>query len=239
MLREAGHNVYTGNTKRDSIPVRVPPSPDIPDSHKECAMQKKYRVMGFVILLLTCMMGCTAAMKADMRMNQNDYGAAIELYTEHLAQNPGDLRARSRLGLAYLKAGMTDKAASEFESVFGSEPADPFSTLYLGITYLRQKRLDEAITTWEKFRDSERPLVEEEVERQLALLRAVRDKETPFGKADQFSATDDSLIAAAKQRTLQMDESIKKVEAAWEEAEQAALTPGEGQGDGDGGGGGG
>lgn len=202
-------------------------------------MWNRYRVMGIVILLLTCIMGCTAAMKADMRLEQKNYRGAIELYKEYLAQNPGDFRVRSKLGLAYLRAGMPDNATAEFESALRTNPDDPFPTLYLGMTYLKQKRLDEAITTWETYKDKERPLVEKEVGRQLELLRAERDKETPFGKADQFSATNGSLIAAAKQRAMQMDKSIREIETAWEEAERAAMAVADGGGDGDGGNGGG
>ena len=208
-------------------------------SVKECAMWKRYRVMGIVILLMACIMGCTGVMKADMRLEQKNYRGAIELYKEYLTQNPGDFSVRSRLGLAYLKANMPDNAAAEFESALRMKPGDPFPTLYLGVTYLKLKELSKAMAIWGNYKDKQRPLVEKEIGRQLVLLRAEREKNTPFGKADQLSATDGSRLSTPKQLAMQMDESIRKAEAAWGEAESAAMAVADGAGDGDGGDGGG
>jgi len=203
-------------------------------------MQKRnYAIVGMIILLSACLLGCTTIMKANSRLEQKNYRGAIELYREYLTQNPGDFRVRNKLGFACFKASMLDNAAEEFESALRMKPGDPFSTLYLGVTYLKQKELSKAMTIWENYKDKQRPLVEKEIGRQLALLRAEREKDTPFGKADQLSATDGSKISAPKQLVIQMDESIRKAEAAWREAEEAAMTVTDGGSDGDGEGGGG
>lgn len=198
-------------------------------------MQKRnYAIVGIIILLSVCLLGCTAAMKADTRLEQKNYRGAIELYSEDLTQNPGDFRVRSKLGFAYFRAGMLDNAAAEFESALRMKPGDPFPTLYLGVTCLKQKKLSQAMAIWKNYKDSERPLVEKEIRRQLTLLRAASDKDRAFKKAGQISAPDSSKENAAQQLAIQMDDSIRKVEAAWEEAISAAIPVEDDGGDGDG-----
>lgn len=200
-------------------------------------MQKRNcAIVGIIIFLSVCLLGCTAAMKADSRLGQKNYRDAIELYREYLTQNPSDFRVRSKLGFAYFKAGMLDNAAAEFESGLRMKPDDPFPTVYLGVTYLKQKKLSQAMTIWKNYKDSEKPLVEKEIGRQLALLRAARDKDRAFKKAEQISTPDGSKKSAAQQLAIQMDESVRKVEIVWEEAKSAATAVEDGGGDGEGGG---
>lgn len=198
--------------------------------------KRNYAIVGIIILLSACFLGCTATMKADTRLEQKNYRGAIELYREYLTQNPGDFRVRSKLGFACFKAGILDNAAAEFESALRMKPGDPFPTLYLGVTCLKQKKLSQAMAIWENYKDSERPLVEKEIRRQLALLRAARDKDRAFKKAEQISTPDGSKKSAAQQLAIQMDESARKVEDAWEEAKSTAMTVEDDGGDGDGGG---
>jgi len=120
---------------------------------------------------------------------------------------------------------MLDNAIEEFQSALRTTPGDPFSILYLGATYLKQKKLPQAITVWEKYKDSERPQVEEEIGRQLALLR------TAARVTDSSESTTQSIAR-------QMDQSVEKAEAAWYDAEMTALS-GAGSSGGGGGGGGG
>ncbi len=198
-------------------------------------MQKRnYAIVGIIILLLACLPGCTATMRADTRLEQKNYRSAIELYSEDLTQNPGDFRVRSKLGFAYFKAGMLDNAAAEFESALRMKPGYPFPTLYLGVTCLKQKKLSQAMAIWKNYKDSKRPLVEKEIRRQLTLLRTARDKDRAFKKAGQISAPNSSKKNAAQQLAIQMDESIRKIEAAWEKAKSAAPTVEDNGGDGDG-----
>jgi len=200
-------------------------------------MQKRnYAIVGMIILLLACLLGCTTTMKANSLLEQKNYRGAIELYREYLTQNPGDFRVRSKLGFACFKASMLDNAAEEFESALRMKPGDPFSTLYLGATCLKQKKLSQAMAIWENYKDSERPLVEKEIRQQLALLRVAWDKDRAFKKAEQISTSYKSTKPAAKQFAIQMDKSIRKIESAWEKANSAALPMEDEVGDGDGGG---
>ena len=198
--------------------------------------KRNYAIVEIIILLSACLLGCTVAMKADIRLEHKNYRGAIELYNEYLTQNPGDFRVRSKLGLAYFRAGMLDNAAAEFESALRIKPGDPFPTLYLGVTYLKQKKLIHAMAIWENYKDSERPLVEKELRRQLTLLRAASDKDRAFKKAGQLSTPDSLKENAVQQLATQMDESIRKVEAAWEETNSAVMPVEDEGGDGDGGG---
>jgi hypothetical protein len=72
----------------------------------------------------------------------------------------------------------------------------------------------------------------------LALLRTAWDKDRAFRKAEQIATPDSSKESVAQQLVIQMDESIGKAEAAWEEAQSAAMTMVDGEGDGEGSGGG-
>ncbi|MDD5723252.1 MAG: tetratricopeptide repeat protein [Syntrophales bacterium] len=184
--------------------------------------KKNYWIIGIIIPLLALFSGCSTFIKADTLLARKDYRGAIELYKEHLVQHPGDSNAKSNLGFAYFKAGMLDNAAEEFQSSLKITPGDPFSTLYLGATYLKQKKLTQAITVWEKYKDSERSQVEKEIERQLALLRTA-------------SSVTESGKFTAQEIAEQMEQSIAKAEAAWYDAEFRALTEDQ---DSEGGGGG-
>lgn len=185
-----------------------------------------YGIVGIIISLLAFLVGCTATMKADRLLEQKNYTGAIELYKQNAIKNPGDFNARSKLGFAYFKAGMLDNAVDEFNSTLKMEPGDPFSTLYLGATYLKRKQLPQAIAIWERYKDSERPEVEKEIGRQVALLLAA-------------SRATGSSESTTQKIVRQMDSSVEKAEAAWYDAEMSAINQAFGGGGGNGGGGGG
>ena len=79
-------------------------------------------------------------------------------------------------------------------------------------------------------------MVEKEIRQQLALLRVALDKDRAFKKTEQISTSYRSKKPAAKQFAIRMDKSIRKIEAAWEKANTAALPVEDEVGDGDGGG---
>ena len=191
-------------------------------------MSKQIWIVGIMISLMAFSLGCSAFMKADILMIQDDYRGAIELYQQYLVHHPDDFDAIRNLGFAYFKAGMSDRAVEAFRASLEITPSDPFTILYLGATYLGQKKLSQATEVWEQFEDSGRPQVENEIERQLVLLRAAS---RAIGSTSDAKA---SLVGQMEQATLQ-------VEAAWQKAEVEAATEGGGNrnadGDGDGGGG--
>lgn len=121
-----------------------------------------------VVFVLT---GCGGLMQADMRLSVGQYPDAITLYESYLAENPASTGARSRLGFAYLKTGRIEDAVNAFETVLKQEPGQPHAVLYLGLAYVNQGEYGKAVEVWQGYRNAEKPLVEEEIRRQVTLLQ--------------------------------------------------------------------
>ncbi len=135
-------------------------------------LNKTYTVVFVLCLgfLLLVVYSCVTTMKAETMLSQKKYDRAIPLFEEYLAQKPDSIRARSRLGFAYLKTGRIDDAIAEFESVLEKNPKEPYSILYLGLAYLNKKEYDKAIKMWQKYTDKVHPQIEIELKKQLTLL---------------------------------------------------------------------
>ncbi|MBC8463629.1 MAG: tetratricopeptide repeat protein, partial [Deltaproteobacteria bacterium] len=135
--------------------------------------QRAYFVGGFLILFVFYLSGCVGGGlgPANVKLDAQDYAAAIPLYKEFLAENPASTEARSRLGFAYLKTGRLDEAVAEFETVLNKEPGEPYSVLYLGLAYLNRGEIGRTIKTWHGYRNKNKPAVEAEIKRQITLLQ--------------------------------------------------------------------
>jgi tetratricopeptide (TPR) repeat protein len=136
---------------------------------------KKVKLFLCVVLCLSMslLVGCGGfeLMKAEQQLGREQYEEAIHLYEEYLAEHPDSVRARCKLGFAYLKTGRLDPAVSEFERVLATEPGEPYATLYLGMTYLNRGELGKTIEIWQQYRDKRNPLVEKEIRRLLTLVQ--------------------------------------------------------------------
>ncbi|MBW2019833.1 MAG: tetratricopeptide repeat protein [Deltaproteobacteria bacterium] len=133
-------------------------------------LKKESVILGVLCLGLVFLSGCSL-MKAEMKLSLQRYDEAIPLFKEYLADKPDSVEARSRLGFACLKTGRLDEAIAEFKTVLKAEPGEPYSVLYLGLAYLNKGELGKTIEVWQGYRDKKKPLVEEEIKRQLTLLR--------------------------------------------------------------------
>ena len=203
--------------------------------------RKDYAIWVVLFLGLFWLIGCSMSMKANIQLSKENYKGAITLYKEHLAQNPDDVQARSKLGFANLKTGRLDEAASEFESMLKAKPGYPFSVLYLGLVYLSQEKFDNAIMTWQGYRNKEKPLVEEEIKRQLTLL-LIAHKQREVLKSLAKEGCDRAPVSSApclkdmkgfaiQQLVKQTEASINKAEAVQKEADELAeITEGDGGG---------
>ncbi len=109
--------------------------------------------------------------KAGIMLSQKKYEEAIPIYKDFIAKHPDVVDARSRLGFAYLKLGRLDEAITQFETALKMEPGDPYSVLYMGIAYLNKNDFGKAMEIWQGYRNTEQPLVENEIKRQLTLLQ--------------------------------------------------------------------
>jgi len=110
------------------------------------------------------------ASKAKKMLKQERYEKAIPLYKEYLSKKPNAYKARNELGFAYLKTGRLNEAIREFNSVLMAKPGNSYAVLYLGLAYVGKGDYGNAIVTWQIFRAKKKPLVEEEIKRQLTLL---------------------------------------------------------------------
>ncbi len=139
--------------------------------------KNQYVKLGVLFIGLLSLSACVAMIQSELKLQKakdnltaEKYDQAIPLYQEYLAEKPSSVRARSRLGFAYLKIGNTDQAIEEFNTVLKAEPGEPYSLLYLGIAYLNKGEYTKTITTWQTYRNNQQPLVEKEIKRLMTLV---------------------------------------------------------------------
>ncbi|MBW2194268.1 MAG: tetratricopeptide repeat protein [Deltaproteobacteria bacterium] len=132
--------------------------------------RQKQLIRGVLCVCVILFSGCTL-MKAEMKFGKKNYEEAIPLLKEYLAENPDSVLMRSKLGFAYMKTGRLDDSVVELKKVLAAKPGEPFAVLNLGLAYVHKKEYGKAIDLWQGYRDKKRPLVEEEIRRQLTLLR--------------------------------------------------------------------
>lgn len=180
-------------------------------------MSKRKQV--FLVILSLGMMfvvGCSFMQfnKAGVLLTQEKYEEAIPLYKDFITKNPDFVDARSRLGFAYLKTGRLDEAITQFETALKMEPGNPYSVLYMGLAYLNKEEFGKAIEIWQGYRNSEQPLVEDEIKRQLTLLqiaenqRAVKDALKEEKKLKTVKP-DTNTIAVCYYKDLSPDKSLR------------------------------
>ncbi len=144
-----------------------------------------------IIIGVVLLAGCTSYIKGSMDMERKNYESAIENFQQELSKNPTNWRARQHLGLAYIRTGQNDRAIAELQYVLGQEPADvtalsyapqgvewgagqnpnaAYANYYLGLAYLRNGQREEALETWQAYKNPRGPLLEEEIKRQLTVV---------------------------------------------------------------------
>ncbi|HHC24237.1 MAG TPA: tetratricopeptide repeat protein [Desulfobacterales bacterium] len=157
-------------------------------------MFKKNIIFGIICMGLIFLAGCSVLTKANVKLSQKQYEDAILLYEKYLEKHPETAEARSGLGIAYFKIGFLDEAIAAFEAVPETKPGEPDATLYKGLAYLKKGETDRAIKVLQGYRNSEQPLIEEEVGLQLKLFTKkmgedpVTYKKSLSALADQFEA---------------------------------------------------
>jgi len=140
---------------------------------------KRFFLFWGLCLGLILLIGCAGSpvKEAEKLMQKGNYGVAIPMLKAELAKNPNSAEVRGRLGYAYLKTGKLDMAVDEFNRALEIQPGDAYSVLYLGMAYLYKNERGKAIKVWQGYRDSKKPLVEEEIKRQLTLLQIAESQE--------------------------------------------------------------
>jgi tetratricopeptide (TPR) repeat protein len=82
--------------------------------------------------------------------NRGDFDAAIAHFARVVELRPDNIRHRSNLGLALLKAGRPVEAAEQFERILAKEPADADTRMRLGLALAQQGRLADASHEFER-----------------------------------------------------------------------------------------
>jgi len=82
--------------------------------------------------------------------NRGDLDAAIAHFARVVELRPGNVRHRSNLGLALLKAGRPVEAAAQFEGILAEEPTDADTRIRLGLAFAEQGRLADASREFER-----------------------------------------------------------------------------------------
>lgn len=141
--------------------------------------RKRFFLYWILCLGLIWMVGCAGGpvREAENLMQKGNFDAAIPLLKAELAKNPNSAPAHSRLGFAYLKTGKLDMAIDEFNRALEIQPGESYAVLYLGMAHLYKKDRGKAIIVWQGYRDAKKPLVEEEIKRQLTLLQIAESQE--------------------------------------------------------------
>jgi tetratricopeptide (TPR) repeat protein len=134
-------------------------------------------ISGLLITGFVLMVGCGGVAeltKAELKLGAKKYDEAIPFYKDYIAKKPDSALAHSKLGFAYLKTGRLDEAIVEFQTALKNEPGEPYSTYYLGLAWLNKEDFEKAINVWQGYRNKTQPLIEEEIRRQLTLLKIVQ-----------------------------------------------------------------
>ena len=82
--------------------------------------------------------------------NRGDLDAAIAHFARVVELRPGNVRHRSNLGLALLKAGHPVEAAAQFERILAKEPTDADTRIRLGLAFAEQGRVADASREFER-----------------------------------------------------------------------------------------
>ena len=133
---------------------------------------------GILLISIILLSGCGGVAVSEKAGQKTEAGKddAIPVYEGYIGENSDSVRSRSKLGVWYLKTGRLNEAIAEFETTLKNEPGEPFSTYYLGLAYLNKGDYEKAIEVWQGYRNKDKPHIEEEIGRQLTLLRIAHSR---------------------------------------------------------------
>lgn len=178
-------------------------------------MFKKSTILALALCLATLQIyGCGGIMKANHLISREKYDEAIPILKEEVAKRPNFVRAKNKLGFAYLKTGQLDLAINEFETVLKSVPNEPLAILYLGMAYLNKEDFGKAMEAWKKYKNVRAPLVEEEINRLVTVLliaQSQRSAKTALAQEAQLKADkpEANTIAVCYFNDLSPDKSLR------------------------------
>jgi tetratricopeptide (TPR) repeat protein len=122
--------------------------------------------------LCACLLaGCSPAMQGSMALAKGDYNLALKRYNEALAQNPGSLHLRQRIGLTYFAKKDYAQAEASFQDILNRSPGEPNALFYLGLSRIGKGETAAALDEFTRFswpdKYYQQKYVREEAERLL------------------------------------------------------------------------
>jgi tetratricopeptide (TPR) repeat protein len=118
---------------------------------------------------------CTPAMEGSKALSAYRYEAAALAYEHWVLAHPDDLRATIRLGYSRYKSGDPHGALAAFEQVLQRESRNPYALFYAGLAELSLGDTSKALSYWGAYTTGQR-FLKRAVERQMSLLRAMKDR---------------------------------------------------------------
>jgi len=167
-----------------------------------------------VVLISIILAGCASKMPGEAEIESGSYDKAVQILQEYVASNPNNAQGRSRYGLALLKTNQTEESILQLKKALDLEPGAPHAILYLGMAYMNKGEFDNAAKTWRKYRNQERPLVEEEIKRLLTtviMTQAQKEAEEALSSESKrgISAPETNTIAVGYLKDMSPDQSLR------------------------------
>lgn len=78
--------------------------------------------------------GCSPLVQGGMALSRGHGEQALGFYQQALAEDPGDLYARRKMGQTLMTLGRFDAAVDTLNQVLAQAPDDWFATFYLGLS---------------------------------------------------------------------------------------------------------
>ena len=91
----------------------------------------------------------------ERAFNNNEYASALDAFTQHLTDEPGDADVLLFQGICYLELDKEDNAKQNFRQLFNSaQPYKDTGAWYLGLTFLKQNTIDSTAYYLSQIRES-------------------------------------------------------------------------------------
>ncbi len=109
------------------------------------------------------------ARDADVLLQQGEFTEAKEILQELVKERSDNLVARQKLAYCLYKIGEIGNAKQEFLKLIQLGVKNNFISLYLGLCFVQEDRLKEAIEVFKGFFDITKPIIQRAINLQIAL----------------------------------------------------------------------
>lgn len=104
-----------------------------------------------------------------------EYEEAIPEYRSCIRLFPAHLEARKRLGYCLYRTEKYIQAKVEFQRVIKEAKKDNYCSLYLGLTFARMGKAEQAAKAWKEYFNKEEVRIMRELNVQIAMIETMKD----------------------------------------------------------------